>query len=346
MTRVALVGYGMAGRQIHTPPLREAGLTVTHVVTRNAERAAHAAEDHPGVVVVSSIEELVTLRDDFDLAVVASPSGDHLANARVLIEAGIPLVIDKPMAVNADDALEIVDLAEHEQVPLTVFQNRRYDPEHSTLARVVQEGLVGEAFRFEHRWERWRPVPKDRWRENLASEDGGGILLDLQSHLVDAAVQLFGPIDTVSAVINTLTTTADDDTFLLCRHESGVTSHLSATSLAGAPGPRVRLLGRDAAYVLAALSDEPVTFADLADADGHCGWLWRGDQREPVTRAESSQADFYRAVAAALTAADPQSAMPVDPRDAVHVLAVLDAARTSASDHREVEVITPGQRPD
>ena len=56
---------------------------------------------------------------------MASPSGDHLANARVLIDAGIPLVIDKPMAVNADDALEIVDLAEHEQVPLTVFQNRR-----------------------------------------------------------------------------------------------------------------------------------------------------------------------------------------------------------------------------
>lgn len=346
MTRVALIGYGMAGRQIHTPPLREAGLTVAQVVTSSDERAAQARADHPDVRIVGTLDELLADPDGVDLAVVASPSGHHLDNARALLEAGIPVVVDKPLAVNADDALEIVDLAAHERVPLTVFQNRRFDPEHATLSDVVRQGLVGEPIRFEHRWERWRPVPKDRWRENLPSEQGGGILLDLQSHLVDAAVQLFGPVHSVTATIDARSTAADDDTFLLCRHEAGMISHLSATSLAGAPGPRVRLLGRDAAYVLSGLADEPVTFADLADDDGTCGWLYRGDERTPVTRVSSSQGDFYRAVAAALAAPDPQGAMPVDPRDAVHVLAILDAARQSAADGREVEVITPGQRPD
>ena len=59
----------------------------------------------------------------------------------------------------------------------------------------------------------------------------------------------------------------------------------------------------------------------------------------------SNQADFYRAVGAALSAPDPQAAMPVDPRDAIHTLAVIDAARVSAEGERVVEVMTPGVRP-
>jgi predicted dehydrogenase len=59
----------------------------------------------------------------------------------------------------------------------------------------------------------------------------------------------------------------------------------------------------------------------------------------------ADQADFYRAVAAALATHDPQAAMPVDPRDAVHVLAVIDAARVSARGCRVVDVVTPGEAP-
>jgi predicted dehydrogenase len=56
---------------------------------------------------------------------------------------------------------------------------------------------------------------------------------------------------------------------------------------------------------------------------------------------DADEADFYRAVADALASDNPQSAMPVDPRDAVHVLAVIDAARVSASEGRVAEVVTP-----
>ncbi len=69
----------------------------------------------------------------------------------------------------------------------------------------------------------------------------------------------------------------------------------------------------------------------------------RGDEREPgpvVTDAD--EADFYRGVAAALASDEPQAAMPVDPRDAVHVLAVIDAARVSAEQGRVVPVVAPG----
>ena len=209
----------------------------------------------------------------------------------------------------------------------------------TTLAEVVRAGLAGEPFRLELRWERWRPEPRRRWREEAPPGRGGGIMLDLHAHLVDIAVRLFGRVETVTASVASRSTVADDDAVLRCRHVSGVESSLAATSLAGAPGPFVRLLGRGGAYLVGALDGEPTAYADLADPDDdHCGWLVRGEDRQPVPVVRSSQADLYRAVRAALWATDPQAAMPVDPWDAVHTLEVIDAARVSAAEERVVPI--------
>ncbi len=341
MTRVALAGYGFAGRDIHAPLLAEAGCEVVAVSTRNPLRAAAARDDVPGVEVVPGLDELLAV-PGLDLVVLATPSGGHAEQVRAVVDAGVACVVDKPLAVDASSAAEVVRHAAVAGVALTVFQNRRYDAEQATVARVVAEGLVGEPFRYEMRWERWRPVPKERWRERASPSEGGGILLDLHSHLVDAAVQLFGPVATVFATVDARTTPAEDDAFLVCRHAGGVVSHLAATSLSGAPGPRVRLLGTRAAYVMADFTGEVHVWSGQADADAaHSGWLYRGDSREPVERSGSGQADLYRAVAAALASDDPQAAMPVDPWDAVHTLVVIDAARVSAAEQRVVTVQTP-----
>jgi predicted dehydrogenase len=344
-TRVGLAGYGMAGRDIHAPLLVQAGLEVAAVSTANPQRAAAVEADHPGATVVPDLEALLAV-DGLDLVVLATPSGDHAAHALAVLEAGLPVVVDKPLAVDSDAALEVVDAARQAGVPLTVFQNRRYDAEHATLAEVVRSGAIGDVYRAELRWERWRPVPKQRWREQAGPERGGGILLDLHSHLVDGAVQLFGEVETVYAEVHARTTNAEDDAFLACRHTSGVFTHLSATSVAGAPGPRVRVLGSGGAFLLNQFEAEPNIFSELRDDDGYAGWLYRGEEREPVVRQQSHQADFYRAVAAALTSDDPVGNMPVDPRDAVHTAAVIDAARVSAEGRRVVAVITPGERID
>ena len=343
MTRVALAGYGFAGRDIHAPLLAEAGCEVVAVSTRSPERAAAARDDIPGVQVVDGLGELLSV-PGLDLVVLATPSGGHAEQVRAVVDAGVACVVDKPLAVDAESAAAVVRHAASAGVPLTVFQNRRYDAEQATVARVVAERLVGEPFRYEMRWERWRPVPKERWREQAGASEGGGILLDLHTHLVDAAVQLFGPVTTVFATVAARTTPAEDDAFLVCRHEGGVVSHLNATSLSGAPGPRVRLLGTEAAFVMADFAGEVHMWSGQADSDAaHSGWLYRGDTREAVERAASGQADLYRSVAAALASPDPQGAMPVDPWDAVHTLAVIDAARVSAAQERVVAVETPAR---
>lgn len=344
--RIGLVGYGGAGRGFHAPLLAEAGLDVAAVVTANPERAEQVRADRPDAEVVPDLAALLS-RGDLDLVVLASPSGVHVEQVHDVVAAGVPVVVDKPLGVTASSALDAVDAATRAGVPLTVFQNRRYDPEFRTLQRVLADGLVGEVLRAELRWERWRPVPKTRWRENAPAAEGGGLLLDLFPHLVDQAQLLFGPVETVYAELFAFATVAEDTAFLSCRHRTGVVSHIGSTSLAAAPGPWLRLLGRQGAYLVGGLNEEPTAFAEWLQADdAHLGWLVRGDgEREAVTRAPGDQADFYREVAAALAQPDPQAAMPVDPRDAVRALAVIDAARTSAETGRVVEVVTPGEAP-
>jgi predicted dehydrogenase len=327
--RVGLVGYGFAGADIHSPLLRVAGLDVVRVVTSDPGRRARVEQDWPQAVCVSALATLLAEPHLVDVVVLASPTGVHVEQAMACLRAGLPVVVDKPLGTDAAQAGLVVQAALDLAVPLTVFQNRRWDAEQLTLRRLLAEGALGEVFRFERRWERWRPEPKDRWRENASAAEGGGLLLDLHSHLVDSAVQLFGPVAQVYAELSAHTTRAEDDVFLALQHSSGVRSHLGALSVAGAPGPRTRVLGRAGAYVVTTFEAEGTAFPDLGDLDeAHCGWLVAGQERTPVRREPGSAVDFYAGVTEALRNGAP---MPVDPQDAVHVLQVLDAARVSAA---------------
>ena len=297
MTRVGLVGYGSSGATFHAPLLRAAGLDLVAVVSANPERADQARAENPGVTLVPDVGALLAL-PGLDLVVVASPSGRHVENAEAIIEAGIAVVVDKPLACDAGGAQGLVDLAAGRGVPLTVFQNRRYDPEFHTMRDLLHRGVLGELRRTEFRWERWRPVPKNRWRELVTPAEGGGLMLDLHTHLIDQAVLLHGPVASVYAEVEAWTTTGEDDTFLALRHTSGYSTHLTASSVAGAPGPRARIVGSTGTHLLGAAGDEPTAFPDANGAPistaGWSGarsaspcWAWRATR--PTSTARSPQ---------------------------------------------------------
>ena len=98
-------------------------------------------------------------------------------------------------------------------------------------------GPSGEVTRYESRFERWRPE-RDRgaWREELAADDGGGVLLDLGVHLVDQASELLGPVTHVYAEVAARRGGSDDDVFVALGHRSGAQSHLWASAVAPRPG--------------------------------------------------------------------------------------------------------------
>src|SRR3954470_13074787 len=135
--RVGLVGYGSAGRGIHAPLLREAGLEIRLVATSDAGRRRQLAEEAPRAEAVDTPDELFGRPEDVDLVVLASPSGVHVEQATKALDAGLPVVVDKPLATDAASARGLVRHAVRVGVPLTVFQNRRWDAEQLTLRALL-----------------------------------------------------------------------------------------------------------------------------------------------------------------------------------------------------------------
>lgn len=334
--RIAVIGYGLAGSAFHVPFIAAVdGLRVTAVVTRDADRAARARAAVAGVDVLDSAEGIWANRDRYDGVVVATPNRSHAALASAAVRSGLPVVVDKPLAVSAAQAQAVVDLAREHDVLLTVYQNRRWDAELLTLRRLLDDGALGTVHRFESRFERWRPVPNDSWRESGDPDDGGGVLLDLGSHLVDQAVHLFGPVTSVYGEVDVRRAgaRADDDVFVALRHAGGATSHLWASAVAAHRGARLRALGSRAAYVAPELDPQEAALRAGA-SPAEPGWgavpqrdwgrVVAGVDDRPVPSEPGNYGAFYAGWRDALHGRGP---VPVDPADAVATLRILEAAR-------------------
>ncbi|MBR7835112.1 Gfo/Idh/MocA family oxidoreductase [Actinospica durhamensis] len=343
--RVGLIGFGTAGRFFHAPLLATTpGVELTAVVTSNPERAGQAVSAYPGVTVVGAPEQLWPL--GLDLIVVASPNKSHVSLAEAALEAGSAVVVDKPLAVSSAEGRGLVETAERLGLPLSVFQNRRWDGDFRTIAHVMRAGRLGEVRRFESRFERWRPQLKGGWREQGDRAEAGGLLYDLGSHLVDQALTLFGPAVHVyaEADVRRENAQADDDTFVALTHANGVRSHLWASATAGLLGPRFRVLGSKAAYVSYGLDgqeDELRAGRTPADTgfgetapDGY-GTLGAVGEESPYPTLPGRYTDYYAQMAEAVRGQGP---VPVDPADAVRTLEVIEAARRSADEGRVIEL--------
>jgi scyllo-inositol 2-dehydrogenase (NADP+) len=339
--RVALVGYGGAGASLHAPLIAATdGLVLQAVVTRDVQRRARLAEHHPGAVAVDALADVVA---DVDLVVVASPNRFHVELAQTALDAGKHVVVDKPLAITSAQARALAAQAEMAGVVLTAFHNRRWDGDFLTLERVLRDGLLGRVSRLESRFDRWRPQIKEgAWREEGDPAVGGGLLLDLGSHLVDQAVQLLGPVRTVYAELDVRRPGAvvEDDVFVALAHEGGARSQLWAgVQVADAP-PRLRALGDEAAFVSFGLDPqeaalragasprdpgfglrEPGLEATLHDGSGGMG--------ERLTMEPGRWVAFYEGVVAAIGSGG-TVAPPVTALEAVGVLEVLEAARESS----------------
>ena len=336
--RAAVVGYGLAGRVIHRPLLEAVDeLEVTHVVTADPGRRAAALADLPRARVVGSATALWELADDFDVVVVATSNDVHVPLAVAALDLGKPVVVDKPLASAAGDAERLVGHARSCGLPLGVFHNRRWDSDTLTAVDLLAAGRLGAVHRLESRFTRFRPEVVDRWRERPG---GGGVLLDLGTHLVDQAVHLLGPVVEVWADVRALRSGAqvDDDCVLALTHGSGASSLLWCSAAAPWTGPRLVLQGSCAGWVKHGLDGQ-----EAAQRDGRRpgaepdGTLWDADGERPVPSRTGDWAAFYRGFAAAVRTGAPP---PVRPEDAVHVLRVLEAAVRS-SDERSVVRVPP-----
>jgi predicted dehydrogenase len=192
--RVGLIGFGYAGRHFHAPLISATpGLALGVIGSRQGAGVATAC---PGVEIVAD-PVAAARHPDADLVVIATPNDTHAALAKTALRAGKHVVVDKPFTLTLAEARALAELAAAEGRILSVFQNRRWDSDFLGIRREVAAGRLGEIVELRSEMSRFRPAVRDRWRERPGA--GSGIWYDLGPHLIDQALVLFGPPESVGA---------------------------------------------------------------------------------------------------------------------------------------------------
>ena len=343
--RVGLIGFGLGGASFHAPLIAATkGMTLASVITANPERQAKAQADYPGLHVASAPDWLWRNAAQHDLVVISTPNRSHVPLALAALDAGLPVVVDKPFAATATDARRVLDAGRAKKLPVSAYHIRRWDSECLTLQGLIARGALGKVLRFESRLERWRPEAKGGWKERGAPEEAGGLLYDIGSHLIDQALYLFGPVQAVYAEcdIRRAGVEADDDVFVALDHASGVRSHLWASCLAAMPGARMRVMGDRGAFVKLQGDMQEAALRDGA-RPGAAGWgeeppeRWGvfsdGARQEAVPSLPGAYQNFYAGMVSALRDGAP---VPVSAGDIIAGLEIIEAAQRSAVERRVI----------
>ncbi|SIR43413.1 MULTISPECIES: oxidoreductase [Acidiphilium] len=331
LIRVGLVGYGFAGKTFHAPLVQAVdGLSLIAVASSDAVKV-HASL--PAVTVRDNLESMIA-DDDIDLVIVATPNETHAPLSRMALEAGKHVVVDKPFALDLNEARDLLHLADQVNRNLWVFHNRRWDSDYLTVKAALEEGIVGRVVHFESKIDRFRPAVRDRWRER--AQRGGGIWFDLGPHLIDQVLQIFGLPDSVNASLASQRDGALIDDWahvILTYGERRVV--LQGAMLVAGGSARFVVHGSGGSLVkLKADQQEPQLLTGMRP--GEHGWgsdpdalaVYGPDGERSIPATPGDQRRFYELVAEALRG---NRAGPVRPIEALAVMAVIEAGMISAS---------------
>ncbi len=347
MIRVGLVGFGMSGRVFHAPLVSSVeGLELAAVVERNSDRAA---QRYPGIITYRSLEKMLA-DPSLGVFVVATPSGTHFQLARQILEAGKNVVVDKPMAVASAEIAELIKLAADRGALLIPFHNRRWDSDFRTIQKLLHEGSLGRLVELDSCFDRWRPIPKSgAWKEDPAQ--GGGLLLDIATHLADQALPLFDKPTAVSAEVKRERDgEGSNDSFSVRLHYPDFSVMLGANCLSALTRPRYHLRGTRGNYWKWGLDPQEAALNKITGiADHASGQAWgqepaanwgtlcvdvdSGMVTRPVAPIPGDYRLYYAGVRDALLGKAPA---PVAALDAWRVARLLEWAMESSEQRREI----------
>ena len=341
--RVALVGYGSAGRIFHAPLVSGVpGLVLACVVS---SKPAAVLADWPGVAVVAQPAQAFA-DPSIDLVVIATSNESHFGLAREALLAGKHVLVDKPCTVTLEQTTELLALARARGLVFTVFQNRRFDADFLSLQQTIHSGVLGRIVHFESHFDRYRPLVPDRWREQALP--GSGLWFDLGAHLVDQALVLFGMPDTIALDTACQRDGAQVNDYFHAQmrygdENPGLRVILHASALVPAVGPRFVVHGTRGSFVKYGLDVQE----DALKAGGRPQWgvasAWGVDPLPAVittypdgqmhTAGALPVAGDYCALYAGLLAhlRGEALALAVTPEDVWRDMALLEAGERSAA---------------
>jgi predicted dehydrogenase len=239
------------------------GFTVQAVGSRSQESAdAFAAKF--GIPTAHASYEALVADPDVDIIYISTPHPFHAANAALALNAGKHVLIEKPIALNAKEAREIMDLAASKNLLVLEAMWTRFLPHMVRIREILESGVLGDVHTLiaDHT----QDLPDDPSHRLNAVELGGGALLDLGIYPLSFAYELFGKPETILATATFKETGADAQVATVFRYPGGqIASTLSASDTKG-PNTAT-ILGTEARIDIDEVWYSPTTFRVINSKD-------------------------------------------------------------------------------
>lgn len=198
-------------------------------------------------ILVSSVQELILLKVQF--VIVASPATYHAAHAIPLIKAGVPVLLEKPIAASIADCELISDAVSKYGTPVAIGYCLRYLPSASIVKSLMSSDKVGYIYNVlvdvGQYLPDWRPNKSYQYSVSASSQLGGGVLLEL-SHEFDYIQWFLGTLNVEHAVLRSseqLGLAVEDIADIFLRSESGCITTIHLDFLQRKPYRKCRFIG-------------------------------------------------------------------------------------------------------
>ncbi|MCG7498314.1 oxidoreductase [Vibrio sp. Of7-15] len=242
--KTAVIGYGFSAKTFHIPfvsSLPEFELAAISTSNHDA-----VMRDWPSAQHYASADELI-VNSDAELVIITAPNDVHFDLAQKALKNGKHVILEKPFVTNVADGEALITLAAEKKLVLSVYHNRRWDGDFLTVKKMIEEKRFGDLKHFESHFDRFRPKVRQRWREQTTN--GGGILFDLGSHLLDQALVLFGVPDAITAQCEMMREgSINVDYFHVVMHYPNLLVTLHGDLFSAGPNKRFSVKGTGGSY--------------------------------------------------------------------------------------------------
>ena len=226
-TRTALIGAGNMARH-HLPLMLESGADIRVICEPSSDNyeitldklAEMGAPSPPNEPVLA--EMLAKHADQLDAVFIITPHNLHHDHAKTCLEAGLDVLLEKPMVMNAAEALSLIDTRDRTGKRLVVAFQGGLSPQIRHAADLIASGELGELRTVTGMiWQGWKGNTLGTWRQNPEIA-GGGFLFDSGAHMLNTVCTLTGEdFESVAAWLDNRGTPVDIDGVVMGRLESG-----------------------------------------------------------------------------------------------------------------------------
>ena len=341
----ALCSFGMSGLLFHAPFLATNERFNFYAVWERTKSLA--VNKYPSVKTFRSFDEMLS-DNKIELVIVNTPNYTHYELAKKALESGKHVVIEKPFVVTSIEGEELISIAKQNNLVLSVYHNRRYDSDFKTVKKVVNENLLGTLSEVEIHYDRY--VTELSYKVHKETPGPGrGALYDLGAHLVDQALQLFGMPQEVFADIRIIRPISKvDDYFELIFYYDNLRVKLKSSYLVREPLPGYILHGSKGSFIKPKTNIQEIALM-AGDLPGSEEWGVEPESergllhteingeviRKYIESEKGNYADYFDQI---FNAIRQNQAAPVDPKDALNVIRIIEAAFQSSESRKSVRL--------